>query len=258
MHCLQRKTEFSMRFIIITIVLSIASACQPSVNAKKEADSSDKKPIDSRRTVQKEPLELHQDTVSFNGQKYIRVLNDNNHFHCLLSQKGDTLIEPQDYYFDAEFLDINEDGYKDIRVSFFSNTPNQCDNFLFHPKDKNYQLLQNCDLAIQKIQGTDFYYSYSPVGCSDMDWESYLCKIEGNEQINYGYINGKGCDFDTKTEPQVIEVYKITNTKDSEPKLVQTLPYTKYIPEFEKKWDFIEYYWKKNYLNFYYGKTTAS
>jgi hypothetical protein len=83
-----------------------------------------------------------------------------------------------------------------------------------------------------------------------MNWESYLSKIEDYKLINIGYINGQGCDEDVKENPQTIEIYKISGNREENKKLVEKLPYLKYIPEFGDKWDFINNYWKKNYRKF--------
>jgi hypothetical protein len=188
---------------------------------------------------------IQADTLLINKQQYIRILRDNK-FNCLLSRKGDTIVKSEDYYFKVDFLDIDEDGYKDIRIFTFSNTPNQCDNYLFDRKLKTFKLIENCGLDIQKIKGTQFYYSYNRAGCADLNWESHLSKIENYELVNYGYIIGHGCDFEVKKNVQSIDIYKIIDSKKYEKKLIKSLPYLKHIPKNDDKWDFIEKYWKKN------------
>ena len=146
-------------------------------------------------------VDIQIDTIKINDQKFIQTLKDSN-FNCLLSLEGDTIVKSEDYYFKAEYLDIDKDGYKDIRVFAFSNTPNQCDNYLFDKTLKTFKLIENCDLDIQKIKGTDFFYSYNRVGCADMNWESHLSKIENCKLVDYGYIYGQGCDFEIEKNPQ--------------------------------------------------------
>lgn len=198
---------------------------------------------------QEDTTDIQIDTLLINNQQYIQKLKDNR-LNCLLSMKSDTIIKSANYYFKAEFLDIDEDGYKDIRVLIFSNTPNQCDNYLFDKQLKTFKLIENCDLDIQKIKGSQFYYSYNRGGCADMNWESHLSKIENNELINYGYIYGQGCDFQIKDNPQLIEIYKIIDPQKDERKLIKSLPYLKYINKHVNKLDFIEKYWKQNYKTF--------
>ena len=83
-----------------------------------------------------------------------------------------------------------------------------------------------------------------------MNWESYLSKIENYKLVLLGYIHGQGCDFRVKENPQVIKIYKILNKGNNQKKLIKKLPYLKYIPKFDEKWDFIENYWTKNYSSF--------
>lgn len=198
---------------------------------------------------QQDTAGIQIDTLLINNQQYIQKLKDDK-FNCLLSMKGDTIVKSEDYYFEVKFLDIDEDGYKDIRVFVVSNTPNQCDNYLFDKKLKTFKLIENCDLDIQKIKGTQFYYSYNRGGCSDMNWESHLSKIKNNELVNYGYIYGQGCDFKIKENPQSIEIYKIIDSQKDEKKLIKSLPYLKHIYKHVDKWDFIKRYWKQNFKTF--------
>jgi hypothetical protein len=193
--------------------------------------------------------QIQVDTLVINSQYYIQILKDNR-FNCLLSIKGDTIVKSEDYYFKVEFLDINEDGYKDIRVFVISNTPNQCDNYLFDLNLKIFKVIHDCLLDLKKIKGTDFFYTYNRAGCSDSNWESYLGKIENYKFINYGYIYGQGCDYETKDNLQVINIYEVDNSFNDEKKLIKKLPYQKYIKQFDEKWDFIVNYWTNNYKIF--------
>jgi hypothetical protein len=235
-----------MKTLLIITTFLILTACNSKsgdkTNSKIHTDSStivsSIKPIDSTN--------IHFDTLIINNLRFIQTLLDNK-FNCLISSTGDTIVKAENYYFEAQFLDINEDGYKDIRVSFFSSNPSQSDNYLFDKELNTFKQIENCELHIQKIKDTKFYYSYSRTGCSDMNWESYLSKIENYKLVNYGYIHGQGCDFEVKDNPQVIEIYKIT---DSGEKLESKLPYLKYIHTFDDKWDFIEKYWRQNYKTF--------
>jgi hypothetical protein len=196
-----------------------------------------------------ETINIQIDTLQINNQQYIQFSRSNK-FNCLLSIKGDTLIKSEDYYFEAEFLDINEDGYKDIQISLFTNNPNDRENYLFDKKHNSFKLIENCERYIQKIKGTNFYYSYNRTGCSDMNWESYLSKIENYKLVNYGYIYGQGCDYEIKSNPKIIEIYKVLNSDTDEKVLIKKLPYQKYIKEFSEKWDFIKIYWTTNYNAF--------
>jgi hypothetical protein len=189
------------------------------------------------------------DTLLINDHKFIQALA-NNRFNSLIAINGDTIIKSEDYYSEIKFLDINSDGYDDIRVYAISNTPNQCDNYLFDREAKIFRMIENCPDDIQKIGGSDFYQSYSRAGCADMNWESYLGKVENYEFVRYGYMHGYGCEFNIKENPQLIEIYKVEDSRKAEGILFQSLPYLKHIPNHGDKWDFIEKYWKGNFKLF--------
>jgi hypothetical protein len=188
---------------------------------------------------------VYFDTLEINNLKNIQV-NKDGRFNCLLSARGDTIVKSNDYFFKAEFPDIDEDGSIDIRISVMSNTPNQCENYLFDKTGNTFRLVENCDLDIKKINGTAFYYSYNRAGCADMNWESHLSKIKNYQLVNYGYMNGQGCDADIKKNPQVIEIYKVSNFDTRQRTMVKSIPYTNVIIENNDKWDFIENYWRIN------------
>lgn len=237
------KTRLNIIFLIIF------TACN-----SKSSDNSIKNITTDYSTTEvnaqhQDTSEIHTDTLQINKQQYIQILKDEK-FNCLMSMQGDTIIKSEDYYFKADFLDIDEDGNKDIRVFIFSNTPNECDNYLYDSTSNSFKLIENCDLDIEKVKGTDFYYSYNRTGCADMNWESHLSKIENYKLVNYGFINGKGCDFQVENNPQVIEIYKVTNSETDEMKLINKLPYQKNIKKFGEKWSFIKKYWVKNFKTF--------
>jgi hypothetical protein len=85
-----------------------------------------------------------------------------------------------------------------------------------------------------------------------MKWVSDLFRINDFKIIQPGHIDGQGCDFEVKENPQVVKIYKATNNNEEKSKLIEKLPYLKFIPEFGDKWDFIEKYWNKNYAKFEY------
>jgi hypothetical protein len=190
-------------------------------------------------------VKILYDSIELNEQKFIKVTNYNL-AKSLISLRGDTVVSEQNYYSNFDFLDINEDGFKDIRVYFFSNTPNQCDNYLYDSISQSFKYIENSDLDIRKISGTDFYFSYNRAGCADYTWESHLCKIENYSQVNYGYIHGQGCDT-RKRDDRIITIYRVIENNNI---LKEKLPYSKNIKEFGDKWDFIESYWEKNYSQF--------
>lgn len=189
------------------------------------------------------------DTFVINSQQLILTI-ENARFQSLTTLSGDSILKDMGYYSKVEFIDIDADGYKDIRAFVVSNTSNQCENYLFDKKQKAFRLLQNCDLDIQLIEGTKFYYSYNGAGCGNLNWESYMGRIGNCKFIPIAYINRQGCDFDIQRKPQEILIYKITDPVTATKILVSRLPYTKFIPQFGDKWKFIESYWQKNWVTF--------
>lgn len=238
-----------MKTIIIISFSVLLTACNLILNRTNTTKTSF-----VSETIKLDSLKFNEtkrDTITINGQKYIQIQSTkSDRFNCLISLSGDTVVKSEDYYFSAEYIDINEDGDKDIRVFAISNTPNQCDNYLYDKTHKTFKYIENCDLDIKKIDGKNLYYSYNSTGCADMNWESYLSEIVDYKLIHLGHIEGQGCDYDTKQNPQVIEIYKITNSNTEEKTLIEKLPYQKNIPKFEDKWNFIEKYWTKNYSLF--------
>lgn len=190
--------------------------------------------------------DLKKITFTLNGQKLIKILQ-NGKFIALTSISGDTIVKSQRNYERLRILDINGDGKKDIRVYIISNTPNQCDNYLFNRAKRKFKLLENCNLDIKLVKGTKLFYSYNRAGCADYNWQSHLSKIVNFKLIQIGCIYGNGCE--SSTNQQVIEIYKI-NPNNQLKTLIEKLPYLKNIPVFGEKWSFIEKYWSKNYLKF--------
>ena len=182
-------------------------------------------------------ISSNADTLTINGQRFIETRKNNN-FYCLTSLKGDTIIDAEDFYFKCEILDFNDDGYKDLRVFIYSNTANQCDNYLYDKDTKTFKQLQFCDLDFKKIPNKNYYFTYFKKGCAGQDFGSYLSKLEGNNFINLAYIEENGCDFDTINNPQNFKIYQVLETQKETLKLVKTYKYN----DFEG----IEEYWKLN------------
>lgn len=104
--------------------------------------------------------------------------------------------------------------------------------------------------AVRLKADSSYYYSYHRAGCADMNWASDLFKITNFKIVQVGHMYGKGCNFEVRQNPQVVEVYKVINNDEGKGKLVEKLPYLTNIPRFGDKWDFIKNYWNKNYQKF--------
>lgn len=239
-----------MKQLLLSLLFLIFVSCQFS--SKETPGKLNKQAKDTiLNKKQKISDSLKLDTITLNNQKLIQ-LQESDRFYALLSLQGDTIVKPHidNAYFSIKFLDIDEDGHQDIRVFTFGNTPNECENYLYNKVNSTYHFIENCDLAITKVKGSDFYYSYNRAGCSDLNWESHLYRIENYKLVTYGYIYGQGCDYDIVKYPQVIEIFKVDKSDINHKKQIEKLAYKSYIKKFEEKWDFIEKYWKKNYSKF--------
>jgi hypothetical protein len=243
----ERSITMTKLILFSALFAIVAGACKPktgSATAILLQQDTVKDVVDRIDTVQiSSDIKYYYDTLRINGSMFIQTMNEYNYGCCLVAINGDTIVPFSVWNGGIELLDINKDGNTDIRVFIVSNTDNLCDNYLFDKKESVFQLIENCRLDFQKIEGTEFYYSYLATGCSDMNWMSELGKIDNYRVVTYGCIVGYGCE----NEEQKIEIYKIL---DDHEKLIETLPYETYIPKFEDKWSFIKQYWEINYQKF--------
>ncbi len=153
---------------------------------------------------------------------------------------------------DLEFPDFDNDGNKDILLTYMGNNFTYY-LYLFDKTNNEFKFVEGFDRfpeAMQLKTNPKYYYSYHRAGCADMNWVSDLFYIDNFKTIYIGHIYGQGCDFKVKENPQVIEIYKITDNKEENEKLLEKLPYIKNIPKFGDKWDYIKKYWNSNYGKF--------
>jgi hypothetical protein len=151
-----------------------------------------------------------------------------------------------------EYIDFNKDKSKDILLTYMGNNPTYF-LYLFDNKTNSFKDVKGFGKfpeAIQLKTNSKYYYSYHRAGCADLNWVSDLFVIDNFKAIQKGHIYGQACVYEVKTNPQIIEIYKIINNNENNKKVIGKLPLLKYIPNFGDKWDFIEKYWNKNYLEF--------
>ena len=226
----------------LSIILLIVFA---SCNPRRDNQAVVKQPSDSSKIKIDASSEnvFVFDTVRVNGFRLVKVLNTGR-FTCLLTLKGDTIVGSKDFYSSVEFSDIDCDGYKDIRVFVVSNTPNQCDNYLYDKSSRSFKRIQNSDLDIERIKGTKYYFSYARAGCSDINWESYLSKIENWGEIHIGLMNARGCG----DKNDGIEIFKFLKEDTI---LVAKLPRIKFDNNGAyNKWAYLKSYWTKHHRIF--------
>ncbi|MCF6133036.1 hypothetical protein [Flavobacterium wongokense] len=225
-----------MRSLVSFLVLILLVSCNKSVKDKQ-----------AKAVVFKDTIKATNDSVFKVNNILLRAKIDpeKERLYSLETLDGKVIIEPADYYVNIEILDINEDGFKDIRIFEVSNTPNQCQNFFFDPKEKLFRKIKGSDLDIKRLPNANLYYSYNRAGCADMNWESHLIKIENFEEITIGWMEAHDCN----DEDDGITFYKIV-TLDKILKIDQ-----KPDPNFEiegknNKWNYMENYWMNNYKKY--------
>ncbi len=151
-----------------------------------------------------------------------------------------------------KYSDFDKDGNKDILIDYYGNNSSYF-LYLFDQKTNKFRKIKNYISfpdAFPLKSNPKYYYSYHKAGCADMNWESDLFKIKNFKIVHLGNIEAKGCNFDIKENPQVIEIYKIPNNDERDKIKIAKHPYKKYIKKFEEKWDFIDEYWNTNYAKF--------
>ena len=225
-----------MRLLSCLLILATLFSCKQSVKEKQAAT-----------VVFKDTIPAIYDSVFKVSNMVLsaQILKERETLYSLKTLDGKIIIEPADHYAGLEILDINKDGYNDIRIFEVSNTPNQCQNYFFIPKDKSFRKIKGSNLDIKLLPNTNLYYSYNRAGCADMNWESHLSKIEDFEEINIGMIQAHDCD----DKNDGISFYKII-TYDKVIKIDQRPDPNFEIEGKNNKSDYIEKYWLKNYKKY--------
>lgn len=188
---------------------------------------------------------VHEDSIVIAHETYLVIYKSNDTLYIL--QNADTInrfdyMSPQ-----FHFSDFNNDGYADIIVDYQSNTPGVQSLLLFDSITSTYYNVKDFGYfpASESISGTSLYYSYHRSGCSDMNWDSDLFKIENDSAISLGRISGQGCE-NIGTE-MGIYIYKASSDTEI---LFTTRPITAIDSSEDYKWGFIKEYWSKNYRRF--------
>lgn len=186
------------------------------------------------------------------------IINSNTYSYSILNGqpymitnwfRKDTIIPPNNYYSSLEIIDLNKDGYDDIRVYAFSNTSNQCDTYLFNSLDSTFTLLKGTMLDLVKLGDTEFYHYYAANGCADDDWESELGIIKDFEFQPVASIQGYGCEAKGSNRNIIIRKWSRDQQKWN---ILETLNFESNINYKHDKWSFINAYWEKNYKKFKY------
>jgi hypothetical protein len=201
-------------------------------------------PKNPPNVISEEEIILVNDTIDWDIRIILTRGMNTNRIYCITTIEGDTIVPYADNYHRIDFYDMNADGHNDIQVYHTNDEFEQCDNYLFDRENKVFRLLENCKVELRKIDGTGFFYTYKPLGCSNNVWESYLYKLKDYQLIPCGRIDGRGCG-----EKRMIFIYRITDKKEI---MKKKFRYEKAIVKMEgsNRNDFYRKYWQANYLNF--------
>jgi hypothetical protein len=220
-----------IKYLIIMTVFS-------ATNLFAQVHKTDTSFIINKQTVRIQTKDMNKDQVSLTIFRNSKII------------KTDTLDAGG--LSDLKFPDFDRDGNKDIILTYMGNNFTYY-LYLFDKTNNIFKIVDGFERfpeAIQLKTNPKYYYSYHRAGCADMNWVSDLFYIDNFRSIHIGHIYGKGCDFEVKENPQVIEIYKITDNREENGKLIEKLPYLKSISDFGDKCKFIEKYWNKNYEKF--------
>ncbi|UTA66871.1 hypothetical protein [Emticicia sp. 21SJ11W-3] len=226
--------------IAVSLLFTVHGFFTGGCETSNKEDRSTKDSIQNEKLIKPEDAILTLDTLIVNQEPLIKFSEDNE-FRCLLRADGDTIVKFNDYYNSIRFLDINQDGYSDIRVFVNSNSPNQCINYFFDNQSNGYKEITNSYLDIELIRDSNLFYSYNSTGCGDMNWVSHISKIENFEETNIGSIEVNACG----NKDEKINIYKLNNSNKVR---IDSNPIT--VLEKQNKFDFIREYWRRNYALF--------
>ncbi len=145
------------------------------------------------------------------------------------------------------FTDFNSDGFKDIRITYFSNVPGVDVLLLYDKHTRTFKMLKDFIQfpSALRLPHTRYYYSYHRSGCADMNWDSDLFKIVNFKAIRLGNIKGLECGgkegiFITKAKGEILKAHKQFT--------ISTISHYK-----NYKWGFIRNYWLHYYKEFISG-----
>lgn len=228
-----------MKFFILTFLLFFYSC-------KKDNNNSN---INFNRVIKSKNQynEIKRDTFIVDNFKFIlkQFKEENLDFSfVILNQKLDTIYKHNDFIDEYKIIDFNDDGYQDIELNYITHIPGIIDVLLFDIQKKEFSIISKLQdfPGPQKIEKSNYYYSYHGSGCADYNWDSDLFYISNNKCFKIGNISGRGCGYEKRNG---IFINKILNEKEVEINCIK-----RDSGYYNDKWKFIENYWNKNYLKF--------
>jgi hypothetical protein len=163
----------------------------------------------------------------------------------LTTTRGKVLLQSDGGCSSWNFTDFNGDGFKDIVVSYVTNTPDENDLYLYVASSHKFVRVQHfLDFpAAERIPGTHYYYSYHHSGCADQNWDSDLFYFRDFQAVRLGNISGVGCPADDR-EKEAIYIHRIRGARGI---LVNKYPISVVGRYRKNKWGFIKQYWTSHY-----------
>lgn len=192
---------------------------------------------------------LEVDTLIINKEEFIVIQNNPTAEEkmdlLILNLKKDTIYIHDGFASNGfEFEDFDKNGLLDIRLNHITNVGGISELIFYDLKDKEFKPIIGFEdfPSPTKIDGSNFYYSYHRSGCADSNWDSDLFYISDFKSIKIGNISGRGCKGE---ERNGIFINRIINKKEFEINWIKRDE-----GYYDDKWEFIDNYWKMNYLKF--------
>ena len=174
------------------------------------------------------------DTIEVNGLKVIRG-KSNLETKALMFKDGNILFSGENYVA-CQYLDINNDGFEDIRVYNTKKNIGPCITYLFDVENQSFEEIENINVEFEKLQD-NFYYSNDKLGCEGWIWQSLFFQIDNFKAEKIARLFVDTCD---KKEDGVY-VYKYEQSKEV---LDTVIPFSsKLVQESGLRSDFIRQYW---------------
>lgn len=203
--------------------------------------------VEEEKNFDKNLLEI--DTLIINKEEFIVIQNNPTAEEkmdlLILNLKKDTIYIHDGFASNGfEFEDFDKNGLLDIRLNHITNVGGISELIFYDLKDKEFKPIIGFEdfPSPTKIDGSNFYYSYHRSGCADSNWDSDLFYISDFKSIKIGNISGRGCKGE---ERNGIFINRIINKKEFEINWIKRDE-----GYYDDKWEFIDNYWKMNYLKF--------
>lgn len=192
-------------------------------------------------------VSISYDTATIFNEKYYAIYRSDEELLYIVSATREIILKQRGMGPDLLFVDFNDDGFKDIVVTFKSDAPDVKALLLFDYKEKNFRPVVGFDVYAEPvlITGTNLYYSYSPAGCANFDWNSDLFYIKDYKAIKTGNMNVNQCP-NSEAENGIY----IRKLKEGKMELEDKIPLTVFANYPDGKWGFLTDYWNKNYKKF--------